>query len=185
MIDKIVESISPETMMFLINAIAFDAKWQTVYNKEDVRQGEFHAPGGTREVDFMHSRESVYLEDAAATGFMKPYAGGDYSFVALLPDEGIAIEDYVKELTGQSFLNILSTAQKTPVIAALPKFSYDFTLSMNDVLADMGMTDAFSGELPISESSAPRPGKPVHLKVLHKAFISVDELERKQGPSLW
>lgn len=182
MIDKIVESISPETMMFLINAIAFDAKWQTVYNKEDVRQGEFHAPGGTREVDFMHSRESVYLEDAAATGFMKPYAGGDYSFVALLPDEGIAIEDYVKELTGQSFLNILSTAQKTPVIAALPKFSYDFTLSMNDVLADMGMTDAFSGELAdFGKLGASTRGNLFISEVLHKAFISVDELGTKAG----
>ena len=33
MIDKILEQIDEDTVMYLINAIVFDARWQRVYNK--------------------------------------------------------------------------------------------------------------------------------------------------------
>ncbi len=182
MIEKIVDSIGADTVMFLINAITFDAKWERVYNKEDVRKGEFHAPGGKREVDFMHSDESAYLDDGSATGFIKPYTGGDYSFVALLPNEGIEIGEYIAQMTGQSFLETLSAAQNTAVSALLPKFSYNFTLNMNGILAEMGMPDAFSGDLAdFSKLGTSAMGNIFISEVLHKTFISVDELGTKAG----
>ena len=77
MIDRIVDEISDDTVMFLVNALAFDAEWQDIYTKENISDGEFTSLGGQkRTVGMMHSYEHKYLDDENATGFVKDYAGG-------------------------------------------------------------------------------------------------------------
>ena len=39
MIDKIIDGIDPDTVMYLINAIAFDAEWNKKYEKNDIFAG--------------------------------------------------------------------------------------------------------------------------------------------------
>ena len=120
------------------------------------------------------------LDDGRATGFAKPYAGGKYSFAALLPNEGVAIADYVASLSGETLIKTITGAEKTAVSVSLPKFSYDYTVKMNDALKALGMPDAFFR----------RPGRFQRLgrssrgniyigEVLHKTFIAVDELGTK------
>ncbi|MHB1454845.1 MAG: serpin family protein [Saccharofermentanales bacterium] len=183
MIEKILEQISDDAVMYLINAIVFDAKWQTVYSLENVSQGEFTAFDGSKKmVDMMRSEEAVYLEDASSTGFIKPYIGGDYSFVALLPNEGIAIDDYIASMTGDSFMSILDGASDTAVAGTLPKFSYDYTVKMNGALKELGMPDAFdAGAADLSRLGKSTRGNLYIGEVLHKTFIQVDELGTKAG----
>lgn len=183
MIDKILDQISDDNVMFLINAIVFDARWKTVYSLENVSQGEFTAFDGSKKmVDMMRSEEAIYLEGAGATGFIKPYADGKYSFVALLPDEGTDINDYIASLTGGDFMSLLGSAQDTAVTATLPKFSYDYKVKMNDALKAMGMADAFdSGLADLSKLGRSTRGNLYINEVLHKTFIQVDELGTKAG----
>lgn len=64
-------------MLYLINAVAFDAKWQTVYTTDQVEQGSFtNAAGEDRLVDFMDSEEHTYISDGSAAGFIKYYQAG-------------------------------------------------------------------------------------------------------------
>ena len=46
MIPEILEKIEDNSVMYLINAIAFDAKWQSPYEKEDVESGTFTSENG-------------------------------------------------------------------------------------------------------------------------------------------
>jgi|SRR5690554_4973875 len=183
MIDKILDEIADDAVMYLINALVFDAEWARVYNKNDIYQDEFNALDGSKQVvDFMRSEESIYLEDGDATGFIKPYADGDYSFVALLPNESTSLQNYIDNLTGERFLQAINSATETTVNATLPKFSYDYTIQMNDALKTMGMPTAFSG----SQADFTRLGRSsrgnIYIgEVLHKTFISVDELGTKAG----
>ena len=183
MIEKILDQISADNVMFLINAIVFDARWMTVYSLENVTKGEFTAFDGSKKtVDMMRSEELVYLEDASATGFLKPYVDGRYAFAALLPNENIDINDYVASLTGENFMNLLGETQDTAVTATLPKFSYDYKIAMNDALKAMGMTDAFdSGLADLSRLGKSTRGNLYINEVLHKTFIQVDELGTKAG----
>jgi serine protease inhibitor len=88
MIDQILEDIGSDHIMYLLNAIAFDAEWSVVYNKDQIISSEFQAISGEKQaVDLMNSEEDWYIDDGKATGFIKPYHGGHYSFVALLPNE--------------------------------------------------------------------------------------------------
>ena len=183
MIDKILEEIDPDTVMYLINALVFDAEWEHVYDKSDVYKGKFTNISGTeKQIDMMHSEESIYLQDKKATGFMKSYSGGKYSFAALLPNEGVDIYDYIADLTGESLTKTLSTSKSGMVMATLPKFSYEYELTMNELLKDMGMPTAFSSSnadfLKLGKSTR---GNIYIGEVLHKTFISVDELGTKAG----
>lgn len=101
MIDSIIDNIFEDTVMYLINAIVFDAEWEKVYNKESISDGVFNAYDGTKQnVRMMFSEESTYLDDGMATGFIKNYSGGNYSFAALLPNDGIDVDDYISSLSG-------------------------------------------------------------------------------------
>ncbi len=183
MIDKIVDKISDNTIMYLINAIAFEAEWSTIYTKNQVMNGTFKGSDGTQEkVDFMHSMEYSYIEDSKVTGFIKPYANDSYSFVALLPEEGLKLEDYIEGLTGEEFLKLINEASTDSVMAVLPKFSYDYKITLNDILAEMGMPSAFDASKANFSALGKASGGSLYIsEVLHKSFISVDEKGTKAG----
>jgi serpin B len=183
MIERIIDEIEENNLLFLINAIMFDAEWQNVYYKENIRKGDFTDITGTvSNVDFMHSAEYAYLDDGMATGFMKPYAGGAYSFAALLPNEGIPIDAYIKTLTGEGFLDTISNAQNEVVDASMPKYEYEYDISMNDALIALSMPDAFDAEkADFGRMVSSSDGNLYISEVLHKTFISVDELGTKAG----
>jgi len=183
LIDKILDKIDSDTVMYLINAIVFYAEWQNVYNKENITDGNFTAIDDiTQTAKFMRSEEGLYLDDGNATGFIKPYANGNYSFAALLPNENISIETYIQTLSGEGFLNTILTAENTSVSAGLPKFSYDYTIKMNDALITLGMPDAFSpNKADFSKLGKSTNGNIYIGEVLHKTFISVDGLGTKAG----
>ena len=182
MIEKIIENVDPASM-YLINALAFDAEWQMVYNAASVNKGIFtNIKGEVQNVDFMYSGEYTYLEDDMATGFIKPYYGGNYKFVALLPNEGISIGEYVESLSGEGFMNILANSQTATVRTAMPKFEYEYGLSMMDVLKDLGMTEAFdAGSADFSKMAVSAEGNIFIGEVLHKTFIKVDENGTRAG----
>lgn len=183
MIDSILDQIDEDAVMYLINALVFDAEWQHVYDKSDVYKGKFTNIGGTeKQVDMMHSEETVYLQDENAIGFMKPYSGSKYNFAVLLPNEGVDIYEYIAGLTGESLMETLSTPQLGMVMATLPKFSYEYELTMNDVLKELGMPSAFSGDTADFSKMAHSSRGNIYIgDVLHKTFISVDELGTKAG----
>lgn len=183
MIDNMVDKIDKDSIMYLLNAVAFDAKWENPYTKNDVNSGEFTAWDGTiRSVDMMSSNEGLYLDDGTATGIIKNYKGGLYSFVALLPNEGINVNDYLESLTGEHLLSIIENAQSTTVVTRIPKFSYDYTIKMNDALKELGLQTAFDQDTAdFSKLGSSSDGNIYIAEVLHKSYISVDELGTKAG----
>jgi len=115
LIDKIVDSIDPQAVMFLINALSFDAEWEHIYEEADILPDTFHTDSGSeQDIQMMHSTEWVYLEDEDAVGFVKNYKGGRYSFAALLPEDGIPLADYVSGLTGEKILQICPQMRSPP-----------------------------------------------------------------------
>ena len=183
MIDKILDDIDPDTVMYLINALVFDAEWKKTYELSDIHDGKFNAITGTKQdVKMMESGENLYLDDGKATGFIKPYKDDKYSFAALLPNEGTDIYDYIAGLTDEGLKNTLQNARAASVNTTMPKFSYEYKLRMNDVLKNLGMPSAFIPETADFSKMADSGLGNIYIgEVLHKAFISVDELGTKAG----
>ena len=182
MIDKVINDIDPEAIAYLINAVAFDAEWLTAYGLDQIESGDFHAiDGSTQRADFMFSNESLYLDDGKATGFVKHYTGG-YSFVALLPNERVAIDKYVRSLSGKGFIDMLVNAEPATVQATLPKFGFELSLDLGESLKQLGMPDAFDANKADFNKMTEGSASTLYItEVLHKTYINVDELGTKAG----
>lgn len=183
MIEKILDEIDKDVVIYLINALAFDAEWDTVYKKHSVNDGTFNAINGSkRSVEMMISSETQYIDTGKATGFIKNYKDGNYSFVTLLPNEDVDINEYIVSLTGESFISAVSNVKPAIVSAQLPKFRYEYSIKMNDALSSLGMPIAFNENLAdFSKLGSSTEGKLFIGNVIHKTFISVDELGTKAG----
>lgn len=184
MIENILDKISQDAVLYLVNALSFDAEWQSIYRENQVRDGEFTKEDGTKQqVEMMYSKEYAYLEDEKATGFVKYYVNKKYAFAALLPKEGISVADYVESLTGEHLAELLKNPSKETVYVRLPKFETEYSVTLNDILVQMGMADAFDPVLADFTAMATVPeDRNIYIsRVLHKTFISVDEKGTRAG----
>ncbi|MDE7105338.1 MAG: hypothetical protein K2O36_05600, partial [Ruminococcus sp.] len=183
MIPQVLDKISANAAMYLINAVAFDAKWEVEFDKAMTVSVDFTASDNTvQKADMMHSSyESYYLEDENACGIYKYYKDRKYAFVAMLPNEGISVNDYVSGFTAESLNNLLANPQNKKISVSLPKFSYDFDTLLNDTLSSMGMPTAFDEEN--ADFSGMIDRHTFINRVIHKTHIDVDEAGTKAGAS--
>lgn len=184
MIPEILRELRGETVMLLVNALALEAEWETVYRENQVLENRIFTAEDGREqpVTMMYSSEWSYLRDESAQGFLKPYKGGRWVFAALLPDEGVALEDYVSSLTGERLREVLEGVEETEVHAAIPKFKGECAVTLNDSLKALGMTDAFEPETAdLSGLGSSELGPLFISQALHRTYLSVDEKGTKAG----
>ena len=133
-------------------------------------------------VEFMYGKDHVYYEDEYATGFMKYYVDCKYGFVALIPNEGVSVADYVKTLNGESLNNMLNNPVHTTVYTSIPKFETEYDVQMGGKLAKMGMPDAFDEYNADFSKLGTSEGRNIYIgSVTHKTFISVGEKGTKAG----
>ena len=185
MIPEILDKIPEDAIMYLVNALAFEAEWDEVYEKNQVWDGDFTTEDGTRQnVEMMHSEEHTYIEDEMATGFIKYYEGGQYAFAALLPNEGVSVSEYVDSLTGEHLLEMLSESEYIQTYVTLPKFETEYDIEMRAHLEAMGMPDAFDYRVADFSRMGTYTGEDGNIcigRVIHKTFISVAEKGTKAG----
>lgn len=183
MIKDILDEIPADAVMYLINALAFDAEWQDIYLDTQVRKGTFTTEAGKKQkVEMMYSEEYTYLEDEHAAGFIKYYKDRKYAFAALLPNEGVSVSDYIASFDGEHLNDLLTNYTNTAVNTAIPKFEMEYDVEMSEILSGMGMPDAFDGTLAdFTKLGYSDAGNIFISRVLHKTFISVDEKGTKAG----
>ena len=188
MIEKVVKEISEETIAYIINALLFEAEWLEIYEHNQVRNGTFTTHlGEEQQVKMMYSSEYGYVETNESIGLIKKYKDAKYAFVALLPNEGLSISEFIANLTHEEFLAIcLGDARySNKTYAKIPKFEYEYEITLNEILKQMGMADAFNPyiadftNLGIIESNL---NENIYISnVLHKTHISVAERGTKAG----
>ena len=183
MIEDILDEIPDAAVMYLVNALGFEAEWQEKYQPGQVRKGIFtDTDGETETVDFLHSAEHTYFTCNEAEGFMKYYRGGDYAFAAILPPEGQTAKDYLSTLSANDLCDALENNRYRTVIAALPQFEDDCSMELSDALEAMGMTDLFDvGSADLSAMGSSTRGNLYVSRVLHKTAITVTPLGTKAG----
>ena len=183
LIKKALDEMDSDAVMYIVNALLFDAEWARIYDEDSVLDSEFKMEDGTKkDIQLMHSEEGRYLEDETATGFIKPYSGGKYAFVALLPKEGVTVAEYAEMLDGESLSELLSGVRYCKVNAALPKFESSYDSEMSDVIEGMGIVDAFdSGAADFSGLGESGMGNIYVNRVIHKTYIEVGELGTRAG----
>lgn len=183
MIPSILSDIPDTAMVYLVNALAFDGRWESVYRENQIHEGTFTAEDGTgQSAQLMYSREDAFLEDGLATGFLKYYEGGTYTFAALLPNEGVSLADYIASLTGQGLRDTLTSAHPEAVEVAIPQFTAQYSTELSGILSELGMADAFDASRADFSAMGSSPDGPLCLsRVLHKTFLALDAQGTRAG----
>lgn len=184
LIDSIVEHIEPSSQLLLIDTVLFDAEWQDIFISTNVRKGNFTKTSGSIvEVDFMSSFGEIYIKSSNAQGFIKPYKNSKYSFAAILPNEGILLSEYIKALNGESFLSLINSSKSNETTTiCLPKFKYEYDISLIKPLQNLGFSEGFNPDkADFSQMATSSYGNFYIGNILHKTFIQVEEYGTKAG----
>ena len=137
------ENVNP-TVMVIRNELSFQCRWREFYQQSEIRKHPFEAENGSVKLaTFLFGKEQTYLQDENACGFIKQYDDARYAFAALVPDDGISLDEYIDTLTGRKLLQILNQTTYADVATAMPKFRMDTALALKSYLKQMGMREAF------------------------------------------
>ena len=171
MIEQVADDSMKQMMACLMNAIAFEAEWEEIYDEDDIYEDDFtDIDGNVHEVQMMDSTEFSYIENEDFSGFIKPYKGMDYSYMALLPkQEGQTAMDSAIESLNLS--QLFESAIDKKVYVTMPEFKYDFGKDLTDFCKKLGINTLFSPQADFSPLSSE------WLKmeaIIHKAHIEVD-----------
>ena len=183
MIPSILDNIPAEAVMYLVNALAFDAEWLEPYYDYQVRDDTFTTADGKKETaSYLFGEENNYIGDDRAAEFIKYYKGCHYAFAALLPNEGVDIDSYLETLDGAHLTEILENKKNCEIYTSMPKFETAYSTEMSEQLMKMGMTLAFdSDNADFTKLGKSEAGNICINRVIHKTFIAVDEKGTKAG----
>ena len=175
-IDEIIQSIDPEVMMILINAIYFNCVWEVEFDPKDTRDAPFYTESGELfgQVDMMQLESTFqvsFTENFSAVEL--PYKNKKFSMFLFLPSEGNSVEDLITGLDGETWNGWLDEfTESEDFTIHMPKFKFEFNRSLADDLKAMGLEIAFTTQADFSGIS------PVDLlisDVIHKTYIDVNE----------
>ena len=150
MIEKVLDkdSFDPSAISYLLNAIYFKGAWTEKFDKENTRDEAFKMETGEeKQLPIMHQeQEFYYAEDDDCQVLRLPYGNKAYSMTILLPKEGKTVRDLVKTLnkdTWERYQRIGSAI----VDVKLPRFESNTDLTLDKIMATLGMPNAFNPNL--------------------------------------
>ncbi len=175
-IKDMLDFIPVDAVMYLINAIYFNAQWKYEFEKEDTYEGDFNLADGTiHQADYMRvSGNFQYTSNEDFTAVELPYGDSTFSMVVMLPSPEKEVSDLVTKLDVAQWDSWFLNSRFTGVQVDLPKFKYEFKELLNDPLDTLGLGVAF---LPF-EADFTRINPAGHLyisRVIHQTFIDVQE----------
>ncbi len=174
-IPEIVDEVTPDHIMFLINAVYFKGKWKYEFKKDDTVDEPFHYVDGTTEDVKMMVQETDldYFNATGCSGIALPYGNEHFRMIVLLPDEDTKLNDFVAGLDENTISGYINSFQQRGVKVWLPKFKFECDLELKKQLIKLGMVRAFTGSADLSGMGT--PSNLVISKVKHKTFVEVDE----------
>ncbi len=175
-IEKIIDQISSEIVMCLINAIYFKGTWKYIFDEENTVDRTFYLSDSTElSVAFMYIEEEFEYAAFNECGALKiPYGNEDYAMIILLPGEDYTVHD-LTALMGDEYWNKWQNGlARKDVNIYLPKFKFSYEKKLNQVLKDMGMEIAFSKSM--ADFSGINDSLKLYIdEVKHKTFVEVNE----------
>ena len=168
-------TINSATRVVLTNTIYFIASWVNEFDEMNTRDEPFTLlDGSTVQVPTMMTNDQ-YLY-SARDGYQMielPYNGYQVSMFVILPEEG-SFEQFESLLTAEKFSEMRESLTSESVDLYMPKFHAESSFSVNDMLASLGMTDAFDPDS--ADFSGISGSRDLFISnIIHKAIVDLDE----------
>lgn len=178
-IKEILTEIKDEDVMFLINALYFKGDWEIGFDEELTKEATFKKSNNTvQNMPFMYSDDNrPYFTNNELSAVDMTIKGSEYAMTLILPKD-----DSKSYLLGKSngalaawYDQIVDGMKESRIEVKLPKFEVKTKETLNNILQKMGMLDAFTGAADLSKLGSSSLGKLFISRVLHDAYIKVDE----------
>ena len=174
-IKDVLDEISQDAVMYLINAIYFNGTWTYEFDESKSYKGNFLRENGTpTDANYMMMQKEVaYLSNDIFTAIELPYGSEKFSMSIFLPKQGKTVNDIIGQLNSENFNQWNSEFTEKEVIVTIPKFKFGYKELLNDPLINMGLGIAFSGS---ADFTGINPGGDLLIsRVIHQSFIDVNE----------
>jgi serpin B len=174
-IRKMLNEISPDEVLFLINAIYFKGDWLYTFNEEANTRSNFRKENNTDiSVDYMNQKSDFYyFSNTTYSAVQLPYMDTNYVMTVFLPGLNKSTNDIVNLMSNGEWNKICNEFITKTVSLSIPKFKFEYGVrNIKNELIDIGLSVAFTSNADFSGISD------LDLKisrVLHKAFIDVNE----------
>ena len=132
------EPIDPNTVMFLINTLYFNAEWATAFDKAETYKRMFYGKAN-KEVDMMSAVMTLgYSNVEGKQVVLLPYKDPDLTMMVIMDEnDGTYSADQLIQLAQQARGNPKS------VLLSLPKVQIETKVDGKKLLQQLGMIDAF------------------------------------------
>ncbi len=179
-IEKIIEYLSRDTMMFIINAIYFKGEWLQKFEETKTRQRNFHLENGkTIQKKMMNTvKKFHYCHEDSIQAARLPYGRDKIAMYILLPDEGANLNSLVNDIDPDKLEAIFLKMKKTELELQLPKLKLEYgKKQLNDALIRLGMGVAFDRESANFKAIATLDSENLFVSFVdHKAVVEVNEM---------
>jgi len=168
-------SISSDTPLVITNAIYFNGSWSTAFDQSRTKKDFFYADDSTvYTVDMMSAtnRTVRYANTSQAAIVELPFSDKDMIMRIVLPHG--PLEPLLNSLTPDHINEWAACVRPIPIDLYLPKISLKTNYSLNSVLKQLGITDAFD-PLHADFSGITQDRKLWIDSVIHKASLDVSE----------
>jgi serpin B len=166
-------SITPDTVLVLVNALYLEAKWSQPFGKYPTEQAPFTRPdGSTVEVPLMHNAElqARYVDARGYQAVELPYGKGELSMLVVVPKEGW-FADFERRFDAERLAALEARMRRGIVDLFLPRWSASFDVDLVETLPELGLELPFRG----GDFTGISPRNPFIGAGVHAADIEVDE----------
>ena len=147
LIPKMLETISPNTLACLINAIYFKGVWKMEFDKGDTRDKPFHLKDGSEiKVPTMKQQATnYYYGDEQVSVVELPYGNGAFSLVLFMPSDKkkTSLDELIADLDADRWNQWMSNLSSYSFDLYLPRFTMESSMDLTDVMRTLGVKDAF------------------------------------------
>ncbi|WP_170110608.1 serpin family protein [Flavilitoribacter nigricans] len=177
-IEKILEELNPEEVMFLINALYFIGDWDKPFDPDQTSDRPFTTSDG-REImvpTMYQDSQFKYYDGTDFKGVSCTFADTSLAMWFVLPPADQDIDQFIASLAYDDLVDRFNTQAITGRLdLQLPKFKINYKIQLNDVLKAMGMEIAFDPMEADFSNLGTATGNLYISRVEHKTFLKIDE----------
>lgn len=180
-IDKMIDEISPNLILFLLNAVYFQGDWTYPFDESLTEEQEFHlADGSAIETPTMvlYEEELNYAENDDVQVVSLPYEEEETIQMQLfLPNEDTSFADFQADFSLEKWQEWTDDMEKQTGTVFLPSFTLEYESELNSLFIDLGMELAFlPDQANFSNMFTSIEDKGAYIdEIYHKTFIDVNE----------
>ena len=142
------EGFDAETLMALASSVCYRAKWSSEFQPGLTLPAFFYAPGGEKEIDFMHRSYTGHYYWGEGFGAIKlPLANGGGSMSLILPDKDVICHELISQDEVMDFIFSGSQWDRNKYLTiklSMPKFDVESAFELKSGLNRLGIEAVFS-----------------------------------------